>query len=747
MEKYKKFHKLFIPIAFSFLVLTLVVSGFFIFYINKQLVAFIYNSEIHNLKKAGRTSELLLQRSWILAQQIHNDFNLKKLLYYEEIEQIEELISLQQLKSYSLVIPNLHSIYLYNVNQYQFYIVTEAKMQLVQSKQNFFDKAIINLMENKDVVNSGRPITRYIPGEETGVFTFLFHFLGKRAKIPVSTIVINISEAWLQEQIELASIADYQETVVIGTEGNIIMGSKTAAYKELSSSGYIPKVIAAVQSSQKRRSTSEGFFLSSNEQAKELITYYYRSDLGWIFIRKTPYKHIIGPVLTIRNVTFIVTSLFILITILISFLISRRIFIPIRQAAFYTEELERKEEETSGIINKELLHSFLMEPNHSAADAYFKNLEGLQFNIDLHLPINCILFSLDPNISRSEELLVSKDKLSLKAELDLIQTNLGSVYPCETFPFKGGVLLALINSPQAGQLTAHQLREKTEEIIKILARELNTSFSAVFNPNAHTLLEAADSISDLEDAVKNRFIFGAGACINLNEINERKRNSVEVSRQAEDEIISAILNAQYAEAKKVCATILNRAAEGTHRTIHTVYTRLIAIIYKAVEKSEKPASQQFPVSFSTVLQDAANCTNMGELQHLLFSIISSIETSVSMDTDNRNQQIVLAIQRIIKQRYNDCNLSSIMISEELGLSAPYIGRIFKDQTGQSLPNYINAFRIEKSKELLKSTELPIQTILQETGYNNTSHFYSVFRRECGITPKAFRWKYSVDNKW
>ncbi len=76
-----------------------------------------------------------------------------------------------------------------------------------------------------------------------------------------------------------------------------------------------------------------------------------------------------------------------------------------------------------------------------------------------------------------------------------------------------------------------------------------------------------------------------------------------------------------------------------------------------------------------------------------------------------------------------------MIYEELGSSAPYIGREFKEQTGQLLLNYINYFRIQKSKELLKTTELSTLPILQKTEYNNTYHFYSVFRRSVGSLPK------------
>jgi two-component system, response regulator YesN len=742
MKIYRKFHTLFIPIALSFLVLILVVSGFFIFYINRQLVSFIYLSEVHNLRKAGRTTELLIERSQVLAQQVHNDFQLKKLLYYEEIEQLDELISLQQLKSYSLVIPDLHSIYLYNEKQEQFYIVTEAKIQLVQSIGSFFDRDIINLMRDKGVVNSGRPVTRDISGE--GVFTFLFHALGKRAELPVSTIVINISETWLQKQIEASSITDYQETVVMNDEGDIIMGRNSEAWQELSSKGYTERIRRVINEGEQEEGSQEGFFLSKENEERDLVTYYYRSDLGWIFIRKTPYKDIIRPVLTIRNVTLLVTSLFVLVTILVSFLISRRIFAPIREAAFYTEELERKDEETSTVINKELLHSFLLEPNHTAAESLFRTIEGLQFAIDLKRPVYTLLLSPDPDTFGNESIIGSKSKLSLKAEIELIQSIIDKDYPCETFSFKGGVLFSLINPPTEQNISPLELRAKSEEVIKVLARELDSSFSVVFNPSPLTISQAASTISLLEDAMGNRFIFGAGSVIDLAEMNERKHISLEVDKKEEDEIISSILNAQYERAVEICMGILDRAKAGTYRTIHTVYTILFSTIYKGIERIEQPSVTQFPVTFSTVLQDAANCANMAELKEYFTSIIFSIEKSLNNTTDTRKEQIVLAIQRIIKQRFNDYNLSSIVISEELGLSAPYVGRIFNVQTGHSLPKYINDYRIEKAKELLKTTELSIQTILEKTGYNNPSNFYYVFRKASGLTPKAFRWKYRVE---
>ncbi len=46
--------------------------------------------------------------------------------------------------------------------------------------------------------------------------------------------------------------------------------------------------------------------------------------------------------------------------------------------------------------------------------------------------------------------------------------------------------------------------------------------------------------------------------------------------------------------------------------------------------------------------------------------------------------------------------------------------------------------MDRAKDLLRSTQLPIYQIADEIGYKNATHFSAAFKRCFGMTPKNFR---------
>ena len=84
------------------------------------------------------------------------------------------------------------------------------------------------------------------------------------------------------------------------------------------------------------------------------------------------------------------------------------------------------------------------------------------------------------------------------------------------------------------------------------------------------------------------------------------------------------------------------------------------------------------------------------------------------------------------------NLTVKSVAHEVGLSPDYLTRLFKKELGVNIITYINKKRIDTSIELLKSTNLSIEEIGDLIGLNNTSYFYTLFKKEVGISPKQYR---------
>ncbi len=95
-----------------------------------------------------------------------------------------------------------------------------------------------------------------------------------------------------------------------------------------------------------------------------------------------------------------------------------------------------------------------------------------------------------------------------------------------------------------------------------------------------------------------------------------------------------------------------------------------------------------------------------------------------------------AIKRIERNFRLDINLDEL--SSQVGVSKYHLSRVFKRCTGYSPYEYIINYRLSQSKDLLKSTDLPIYEIASKVGFDSSSHFIKQFRKQEGITPLKFR---------
>ena len=84
------------------------------------------------------------------------------------------------------------------------------------------------------------------------------------------------------------------------------------------------------------------------------------------------------------------------------------------------------------------------------------------------------------------------------------------------------------------------------------------------------------------------------------------------------------------------------------------------------------------------------------------------------------------------------DLSLAEIAELVDLSTFHFVRAFKQATGETPHRYLLKSRVERAKQLLTKTELPLAEIGYLVGFNSQSHFTTSFRRLVRLTPKAYR---------
>ena len=78
------------------------------------------------------------------------------------------------------------------------------------------------------------------------------------------------------------------------------------------------------------------------------------------------------------------------------------------------------------------------------------------------------------------------------------------------------------------------------------------------------------------------------------------------------------------------------------------------------------------------------------------------------------------------------------IATAVGLERTYLYRLFKERLQCSPREFLQSYRLERSAELLRDSNLPISEIGLFVGFYDASHFYKAFRARYGMTPKQYR---------
>lgn len=99
---------------------------------------------------------------------------------------------------------------------------------------------------------------------------------------------------------------------------------------------------------------------------------------------------------------------------------------------------------------------------------------------------------------------------------------------------------------------------------------------------------------------------------------------------------------------------------------------------------------------------------------------------------------VQAIKNIVDAQYASGTISLKAISEQIYVNPAYLGQLFKAAEGMSFNDYLLRVRMEKAKELLRTTDKKVFEVATEVGYREIDWFYKKFKEYTGVSPSEYR---------
>lgn len=318
-----------------------------------------------------------------------------------------------------------------------------------------------------------------------------------------------------------------------------------------------------------------------------------------------------------------------------------------------------------------------------------------------------------------------------KKVMEYIKTALGSEGLCLLLDGKMGDDILLIDDTNQYQEKNNVFVAMLEEICEIFECKIALSNASDKPTEISTLFENVKILMEMVD------VFAQDKVVQYNE----SFRDAEKGHHYPNEILtqmSAMLEMRnYQEVKQAVAEILESLEVKSLPEFYVkcILIDMVTVIFKSASQNKVPYDN-YKDNYLELLNLIRNFhyrKKKVEIQKLMVSLVDTCEHDGSNSVIN-----IELIQEYIQHNYHDFNFSLSRLASEVGVSGAYLSYLYKKTTGDNLSDYVWLVRQEKIIRLLETTNLTIEEISVQVGYDNVSSLRRKFKKETGKTPNQYR---------
>ncbi|WP_258088578.1 AraC family transcriptional regulator [Weissella fangxianensis] len=155
-----------------------------------------------------------------------------------------------------------------------------------------------------------------------------------------------------------------------------------------------------------------------------------------------------------------------------------------------------------------------------------------------------------------------------------------------------------------------------------------------------------------------------------------------------------------------------------------------------------PDYEDIIVTIHKILSTKKKITFMEKRDFLTSALLVELfDAYVTQNTsDNKDDKIKYIKEWIRANMSNELNVENV--AKNINLNRDYLTRIFKENTGMTVFQYINKQRIDVASTLLVRTEMSIKEIAYNSYFTNSKMLMRRFKKETGLSPNEYRRLYS-----
>lgn len=282
-------------------------------------------------------------------------------------------------------------------------------------------------------------------------------------------------------------------------------------------------------------------------------------------------------------------------------------------------------------------------------------------------------------------------------------------------------------------------QERLEELIALACNE-RSSYVAIVS-DVHLQLSAMyEQVTQVKSALKNRFFLNENSIYNFSNITLKKqssdsKDSITEIQESNAQKLSYIIDVGN---KVLLNELIDEVAEQlltyyeTEQQIKSSWAQLLTLAINRISAAHPQLLLEEDLKVITKLYLTHHYDKLLlQLKQQLASLIDRINESESSNTTVMKQMI-----DFIDRHYAE-PLRLETMAELFSYNSGYLGKMFKNHTGESFNTYLDKVRIDHAIELLQEGK-KVHQVAELVGYANVDYFHSKIKRYKGVSPSAFK---------
>jgi two-component system, response regulator YesN len=347
-------------------------------------------------------------------------------------------------------------------------------------------------------------------------------------------------------------------------------------------------------------------------------------------------------------------------------------------------------------------------------------------------PLTCAVLEL-VNHKELDEKFTKEALLNIKSEiLYIIKKQLEPNVKCQIFDLDYKRYVIIFK-----HTNVDYLKELIHTALTGIDFDLELCMVAATGSPCNNVCDIHKSFNTAISLLENRYALSRKTVISLEDMNaDFKKRIYYFPENIRKNLINAVLKTDKNTVRLIIDNLLKHNLEGKMLHKNIVYQFFLSII-ESISFIANQTGLNMENLFDTdgsLFDELKNCANRKQIQNKIHSYFTILIDRIIAENHKHDEQFKKKMIDFIRHNYcKDIALTDI--ADEFNLTPGYVSKLFKKLTRENFKDYLNRYRVDRAKEIMKNNKnILVKDLAVKVGCNSTITFIRIFNKYAGTSP-------------